>query len=315
MKAPHPVTIALAFVAIYVIWGTTYLAIFFGLKGFPPFVLSALRFFTAGMLLFIWCKAKGEKLPAINITGICVVSGCLMLIGGSGLVTWGEKYVSSGHAATLIATEPFLFILIDKKRWGSYFKNKLIITGLIIGFLGLALFVHFAGSNAHTIANGRMFVIANIVLVISAVLWVVGSLYAKNKLVSADSNLMTASLQLMAAGVGSALIAACNTEWAKVSVANISITAWGGLIYLVLMGSIVAYLAFTWLISIRPPALVSTHTYINPVVAVLLGWIVAKDQLSFWQVVALFVILAGMFLTNLPGYGDAKNNSLTAEIE
>lgn len=300
MKAQHPVIIVLAFIAIYIIWGTTYLAIIFGLKGFPPFILSSFRFFTAGILLFTWCRAKGERFPARGIVGACIVSGCLMLIGGSGLVTWGEKFVSSGQAAIIMATEPFLFILLDRKKWSYYFSNRLIITGLVIGFFGLVLF--FRSPGHATGLDNDMFLTANIVLIISAVLWVTGSLYAKNKLVSGDSNMMTTSLQLIAAGIGSAVITAFTTEWKYFSVKSISTSAWGGLIYLIVLGSLVAYLAFTWLISIRPPALVSTHTYINPVVAVVLGWMIADEQLSLWQIAGLVIILAGMLLTNLPGY-------------
>lgn len=302
MKAQNPFLIAFAFFAIYIIWGTTYLAVSFGLRGFPPFLLSAFRFLIAGVLLFIYCICKGEKLPVKKVITVCVISGCLMLIGGSGVVPWAEKYVSSGHAATMLAITPFLFILLDKKRWASYFQNKIILAGLVIGFSGLILFVRTAAPVANKSFDNSMFLTANIVLVLSAILWVVGSLYAKNKLISSDSNSMTASLQLLSGGIGSALIAGCKGEFKHFSFTGISLVAWGGLLYLIIFGSVVAYVAFRWLLAIRPPAIVSTHTYINPVVAVILGWLIASEKLSAWQIVALVIILTGMLLTNLPKY-------------
>ncbi len=308
-KTNSPIKVAFAFFSIYIIWGTTYLAVIFGLKGFPPFILSAFRFFTAGLIVFIFCIIKREKLPTKKIINVCIISGCLMLIGGSGIIAWCEKYVSSGHAATIMATTPFLFILLDKKRWASYFKNKLVIAGLVIGFLGLVLFVRSAAPTVTTTADDSMFLITNIVLLLSAVLWVVGSLYAKNRLVSADSNMMTTSLQLIAAGVGSAVVAAFTSEFKEFSMVTIPAFAWSGLLYLIIFGSVIAYLAFTWLLSIRPPAIVSTHTYINPVVAVLLGWMIAGEKLTPFQIVGLVIILAGMLLINLPKYITTKADS------
>ncbi len=308
-KTNSPIKVAFAFFSIYIIWGTTYLAITFGLKGFPPFILSACRFFTAGLIVFIFCTIKGEKLPAKNIITVCIISGCLMLIGGSGIVSWCEKYVSSGHAATIMATTPFLFIVLDKKRWASYFNNKLVIAGLVTGFLGLVLFVRSAAPTVTSAADDTMLLITNIVLLLSAVLWVVGSLYAKKKLVSSDSNMMTTSLQLIAAGFGCAVVAAFTSEFKEFSMSTIPVSAWGGLLYLIIFGSVIAYLAFTWLLSIRPPAIVSTHTYINPVVAVLLGWVIAGEKLTHMQIVGLIIILAGMLLTNLPKYIATKTGS------
>ncbi len=225
-----------------------------------------------------------------------------MLIGGSGFIAWSEKYVGPGYAAIISATTPFLFILIDKKRWADYFSNKLIIAGLIIGFAGLVIFFMAGEHHAQSNKSGDMFSIATMVLFISCILWVAGSLYSKNKLVNGHSNFMTASIQLMAAGAGSALLAATIGEWNYFSFTGIPVAAWLSLVYLITMGSLVAFVAFTWLITVRPPAIVSMHTYINPVVAVVLGWLLTNERLSLWQVIALFIILGGMLLTNSPRY-------------
>lgn len=248
----------LAFLAIYIVWGTTYLAIIYGLKGFPPFLLSALRYLIAGTLLAGWCRIRGHKIPPAAVIRICVISGLLMLIGGSGLVTWSEQYVGSGQAAIIIASEPFWFLLIDKKRWHVYFTNLYIITGLLIGFTGIVLFFGFSGSAAGTVVNMQW--IGYAVIIVSAILWVVGSLHAESRLDSSTSNIVTVCIQLIAGGIGSLLISGITGELKTFSFSAVPLQAWGGLFYLIIMGSLVAYMAYTWLITVRPPALVSTYT-------------------------------------------------------
>jgi drug/metabolite transporter (DMT)-like permease len=298
--------VILAFLAIYIVWGTTYMAIAIGLKGFPPFVLTAFRGVIAGCILLIWCLVRGEKLPNTATIGNASVSGILMLVGGTGLVTWAEQYVNSGYAAIIMATEPFFFLLLDKKEWGSYFSNKWVIGGLVIGFTGIVLFFHYTQAAPSETKDAGMLLTGNLVLLLGAILWVVGSLYAKYKLDHSHSNTLTTGLQLLAAGLFSGLTALFTGEWADFNISTVPLPAWGGLLYLITMGSLVAYMAFTWLITIRPPALVSTHTYVNPVVAILIGWAFANEQISLLQIMALLVILAGVLFTNIPNYKLAK---------
>lgn len=305
MKSKHPsqLLVLLAFLAIYIIWGTTYLAIAFGLQGFPPFVLTGFRGIIAGGILLAWCLARGEKLPGAATMGNSAVSGILMLVGGTGLVTWAEQYINSGYAAIIMATEPFFFVLLDRKQWAEYFSNKWVLLGLVIGFAGIVLFFHYTGGDTQQTKDGAMVLIGNLVLLLGAIFWVVGSLYARNKMINrSHSNTLTTGLQLLAAGLFSSLIAVFNGEWSRFSIQQVPAPAWGGLIYLVTMGSLVAYMAFTWLITIRPPALVSTHTYVNPVVAVLIGWAFANEHISLLQIMALLVILVGVLFTNVPNY-------------
>ncbi|PSR53104.1 EamA family transporter [Adhaeribacter arboris] len=291
--------VLVAFANIYIVWGSTYLAIVFGLDGIPPFILSFLRFLTAGLILFSWCLLKGEAFPTFKNWGRNTLCGSLMLVGGSGLVTWAEQFISSGSAAIIIATEPFWFILLDKKCWSTYFSQKLIIAGLLIGFFGVILFFVQSG-NAASSSSAQL--TAYLVLLGSSVSWVVGSLLSKRGTGNSDSTIMTTAEQLMAAGMVSLLISLFTKEWPGFSFAEVSLQAWGGLLFLIVMGSLVAYLSFVWLISVRPPALVSTHTYINPVVAVFLGGLFAAEKITLVQVGALLVILLGVLLTNIPGY-------------
>jgi drug/metabolite transporter (DMT)-like permease len=305
--------VLLAFLAIYIVWGTTYLAIIYGLKGFPPFLLSAFRYLIAGTLLAGWCSIRGMKMPSGAIIKTCVISGLLMLIGGSGLVTWSEQYVGSGQAAIIIASEPFWFLLIDKKRWREYFSNWYIISGLIIGFAGIVLFFGFSGSEPGVAANMQWMGYG--VIILSAILWVVGSLYAENRQDNSASNILTVCIQLLAGGVGSLLISGVTGEFHRFSFTTVPLTAWAGLLYLVFMGSMVAYMAFTWLITVRPPALVSTYTYINPLIAVLMGWAFVNERFVPLQLLSMIIILAGVLLTNFPSYRHKNLNTFAPEAK
>lgn len=288
----------LAFFAIYIIWGTTYVAVLFGLEGFPPFLLSAIRFSVAGMVLLGWCLMRGEQLPSLRDCKVPVAGGIIMLVGGSALIAWAEQYVTSGQAAIVVATEPFLFLLLDKKGWAFYFSGKRIMAGLLTGFIGILLFFLFAPHPTGAAINPTWKAVGYVVLFTSAVLWVGGSLYSKRNMPQQISNTTATALQLIAAGLFCTLLSGVTGEWNAFSFAGVSAKAWGGLLYLMVMGSLVAYLAFTWLLSIRPPAIVSTHTYVNPVVAVLMGWAIAHERITAMQVAALLLILTGVMLVN-----------------
>lgn len=297
-KSVSPLLVAFAFFNIYIIWGSTYLAVAYGLKGFPPFILVGLRYLTAGLLMLAWCKMKGEGLPDRKFMLRQAISGTLMLVGGTGMIAWAEQYISSGQAAILVATEPLIFLLLDRKNWSEYFSNKYIVSGLLIGFTGIFLFLKLGVSVANP---SPLATVASIVVLFSAVLWVLGSLITKDSKGSSSST-MNASVQLLAAGIASAGIAFAKGEQKGFSFANVSLEAWGGLLFLIIMGSLLAYLSFVWLISIKPPAIISTHTYVNPVVAVFLGWLLINEHVNTAQLICLFVILVGILLVNVPEY-------------
>jgi drug/metabolite transporter (DMT)-like permease len=294
--------IILAFLAIYIVWGTTYLAVIYGLKGFPPFMLSGLRYLIAAILLLGWCLLKKIAWPGWQVVRVCVVSGVLMLVGGSGIVAWAEQYVTSGQAAIVIAAEPFVFLLADRKRWSQYFNNAFIITGLLVGFAGIILFFGGGDSTAQQGSSMSMQWVGYGAILVGTVFWVSGALHAEGKLDKRVPNVLSSGIQLLAASLVSGLLSGVTGEWGRFDIRQVPATAWAGLFYLVFFGSLIAYMAFTWLITVRPPALVSTHTYVNPVVAVLMGWAFVNEQLSSMQLMAMFVILVGVLLTNFPSY-------------
>jgi drug/metabolite transporter (DMT)-like permease len=302
-KSKEQVLVILAFIAIYFVWGTTYLAVIFALESFPPFLLSALRFGISGALLVGYCLLRREPLPSLRRMRIIAICGILMLVGGSGLVTWSEQYVFSGHAAVATATEPFIFLLFDRRRWRFYLSQRLIIAGLIIGFIGVVAFIALAPVQSSDDVAPALKAAGYAVLFLSCVLWVGGSLYAKNSESRGDelevSSAVIVSLQLISAGLFSLLLSLACGEFNKLSTMAITFNATAGLAYLTFMGSIVAFFSFMWLLTVRPPAQVSTHTYVNPVVAVFMGWWILHEPVNAAQLVAVGLILLGVLLTNL----------------
>lgn len=297
----HKLLTILAFASVYIIWGSTFLAISYGLRGIPPFLLSGLRFSIAGAILLLWRFARKERaLSAINwkrngITGI------LILTGGTGLVAWGEQYISGTEAAIAIATGPFWFIVMDRRNWKSYFSNLNTIAGLFVGFAGLLLFFSDSIGKPGAQASSATRIIAFAVLALSSVSWVLGSLYSKHR--RADhSTFMNIAQQLLIAGIAALIISTIRGEWQHWVPATVPLQSWLGLIFLVLFGSIVAYLSYIWLLSVKSPVLVSTHTYVNPIVAVLAGWLFIGERMSWLQLAGLAVILSGVLLTNSSGY-------------
>jgi drug/metabolite transporter (DMT)-like permease len=290
-----------AFFNIYIIWGSTYLAVAFGLKGFPPFILVGLRYFIAGVTLLVYCKLKREKFPPKKLLLKQALSGILMLVGGTGMIAWAEQYITSGQAAILVATEPLWFLLLDKKNWNLYFSNKYILGGLPIGFTGIFLFLTAGDLQVNHSTIG---LIAAVVVLLSAIWWVLGSLIINNSK-GESSVMMNSSIQLLSAAAVSGLVAVFTGEIFSFSFSNVTVEAWMGLIFLIVFGSFAAYLSFVWLITKKPLALISTHTYVNPVVAVFLGWLFANEQLVKAQLVGLLIILVGIVLVNVPEYRKA----------
>ena len=303
------IKIFLAFLSIYLIWGSTFLAISYGLKGFPPFILSGLRFLIAGCILLFWQKYKGHPIGTVNNWKKNGIIGVLILTGGTGLVAWGEQFVSSTEAAIAIATGPFWFIFLDKKNWKIHFSKKAIVSGLIIGFVGLILFLKGSLTSIHSVSDTNSRVLAFIVLALSSISWVLGSLYSKNNPAN-QSTFMNIAQQLIVAGFMSIIIASFRQEWEVFNWSEIPISSWFGLLFLIFFGSIIAYISYIWLLSIKEPILVSTHTYINPIVAVLMGFVIANESIHAIQFIGLSIILIGVLLTNSSNYKLGKRQKV-----
>lgn len=295
-KEPSKLLVLAAFLALYLIWGSTYLSIRIGIKTIPPFFLVGVRFLVAGVILFLWCLYKGEKVPSVKALLNMGLGGILMLFMGNGAVSWAEQYLPSGIAAIIVATVPLWFILLDRSQWKFHFSNRIIILGILVGFTGVLLL--FAGKGSTDFMADRMKLISFFVLLAGTVAWATGSLYSKYKKVNATVT-MKAAVQMLMAGIVSVVAGLLAGEQDELVLSQISWQSVSALLYLVFMGSLIGYMSYIWLLSVRPASLVGTYAYVNPVVAVFLGWLIADEQITIQQIIALVVIIAGVILVNL----------------
>jgi drug/metabolite transporter (DMT)-like permease len=293
----HPKALVFAaFAAVYLIWGSTYLGILLAIKTIPPFLMAGSRFFIAGLLLLVWALLKGEQIPDKSSLWKISLSGILMLSIGNASLAWVEQYLPSGLAAIIVAMVPLWFVLLDKRQWKFYFSNKQIIIGLIIGFAGVI--VLFSGKSAASLFADKMKLISLIALLIACISWTAGSLYSKYQKIQ-GSTLMKVAIQMIAASLIIFIAGFIFNEQKNFSIANVSGESVAALIYLIIMGSLVAYMAYIWLLSIRPASLVGTYAYVNPVVAVFLGWLIANESISVQKIIGLLIIIAGLVIVNI----------------
>lgn len=295
--------IFLAFSAIYIIWGSTFFGVQVALKSFPPFLLSALRLLIAGAALSIFCVVRREPWPSLADIRKNAAWGLVIFVGGVVFVVWAQQFISSSLASAIITT-PFWFILLDKPQWKFYFSSKWIVGGLILSLIGVVILASFKQGRLGS-SDETMRVIAVITMIVGSGLWVAGSLYLKYKPSSTTVYVATA-IQLLSAGVFCIFLTYFSTDFAKFSPSNVTTEAVSWLIYLGIVSSMITFLAFQWLIRVKPPAIVSTYAYVNPLVATLLGWSFANENIAPAQLIALAIILIGVFFVNVPRYQAMK---------
>ncbi len=305
-KSPSQALVIAAFAALYIIWGSTYLAILIAIKSIPPFLMAGLRFLAAGLILYTWCRIKGEHTPDLQSLRTISFSGILLLfIGNTGLV-FAEQYLPTGLAAIMVAATPLWFVILDRRQWKFYFSNKKILLGLLIGFAGIISL--FAGKDNINFSADKMKLISFFVLFFGSICWATGTLYAKYK-PSVGSTGMKAAIQMLTAGSLSLITGIGSGELQQFNWTHISNQSLLALLYLITFGSLVGYMSFVWLMSVRPPALVGTYAYVNPVVAVFLGWLIVHEPITWHQVLALLIILAGVIIVNFSKEKIAKTGN------
>jgi len=295
-KQPSKAMVIAAFAALYIIWGSTYTAILIAIREVPPLLMAGIRFSVAGLLLYLYLRIKGESTPRPATIGKISVGGFLMLFIGTGSVAWVEQYISSGLAAIIVASTPLWFVLLDKREWKNNFSSKWVLFGLLIGFAGILTL--FSDKDAFSFKGNQMKLISFFVLLVGTISWAVGSLYSKYKPIEASTS-MKAAVQMMAAGCFAIITSAVSGEFDHVYLQNITYSSVLAIGYLIVMGSLVGYMAYIWLLSVRSATLVGTYAYVNPVVALFLGWLIAGEQINAQQITALTVILGGVILIAL----------------
>jgi drug/metabolite transporter (DMT)-like permease len=281
--------VAVALGAVYLIWGSTYLAIRFAIETIPPFLMAGARYLTAGALLYGWSRLRGAPRPSLVHWRSAGIIGALLLLLGNGGVVWSEQRVSSGLVALLVSTEPLLIVLLVWLRDRKQRPGGRVIAGLLLGFTGLVLLVRPGSS------SGGLDPLSVVAVLVASLSWAWGSLYSQRaKLPS--SPLLSTAMQMLAGGALLLLAATLTGEPAHFALAQVSARSLLSLAYLVVFGAIIAFTAYVWLLRAAPPVLVSTYAYVNPVVAVLLGWALAGEPLARGTLIAAAVILTGVAL-------------------
>jgi len=301
--APTRVALLAAFAALYLIWGSTYLAIRFAIETLPPLLMAGFRFLVAGTLLMAWVRLRGGPRPERVHWRNAWITGGLLLLGGNGAVVWAQQWIPSGLAALLVSTVPLWMVLVDW-LWGKGSAPTLgLMVGLLWGMLGVAILVGSAAGDAAAGGASPLAPVAAVVVLGGAFSWAVGSVFARYAGSPPSPGLGTA-MQMLAGGTlltGAGLLAG---EAAGVDPASFSLRSLLALGYLVVFGSLVGFSAYIWLLKVSTPARVSTYAYVNPAVALLLGWALAGEPLTRGIVLGSGVVLSAvMFIATRKGPG------------
>jgi drug/metabolite transporter (DMT)-like permease len=278
-----------AFLAVYLIWGSTYLAIRFAVETLPPFLLAGTRFLAAGAVLYVWVRLRGGKRPtAIHWRSALIVGG-LLLLGGNGVVVWAEQVVPSSLAALLISTVPIWMALMGWLRPGGARPRWQVLFGLAFGFAGVALLVTSGARQP----GEQVPLIGIVAVLLASISWASGSLYSHAAKLPA-SPLLGTGMEQVAGGTLLIVLGLVTGEGGRLNLHTASPRSLLALGYLIVFGSLIAFSAYIWLLRVSTPARVSTYAYVNPVVAVFLGWAFSSEPITSFTLVAAAIIVAAV---------------------
>lgn len=282
--------IILGFAAIYIIWGSTYLAIRLGVETIPPFLMAGLRFIIAGIMFYFYGKIKKAEKPKLKHWITTSIVGILLLVGGNGLVSWAEEVVPSGLTALLIAMVPLWIVLFDAIHPKGTRPSFKAIVGLLLGFFGVAALINPTdiGGFAEIDQFGA------ILLIFATIFWALGSIYSKYAEMP-KSLIVASGMQMLVAGVVLLVLSAFVGEFNHFDLQSVTPTAWLSLLYLITFGS-VGYGAYIWLLQVTEPSKVATYAYVNPIIALFLGNVIASEPISLWTIGCSIFILIAVFI-------------------
>ena len=284
-----------AFLAIYIIWGSTYLAIRFVVETIPPFFMAGTRWIIAGLILYALTRTRSALSPTSLHWKHAFVIGGFLLLGGNGAVVWAEQWVPSGLTSLLIAIIPFWMVLLDSLHQRAR-PSIGVIVGLIIGFAGVTLLI----GSIENIGENSMIIPGATIIMFGSFLWASGSLYSRSTETS-SSQLQGVATQMIAGGILLLAASLITGEWTRVILNQVSTRSMLSWLYLIVFGSIVAFSSYIWLLKQTAPSLVSTHAYVNPVVAMILGWALADEALTSRNILAAIIIIISVaIITTYP---------------
>jgi len=296
LKPARRLHIVLAFASIYTIWGSTYLAIRYADQSLPPFLMAGVRFIISGIILYAWSRRRGSAAPPRTHWRNALIAGAFLLVGGNGAVVWAEQTVPSGMTALLVSILPFWLVLIDWVRPGGNRPRPAVIAGLILGIIGIFVLVNPTAPNGGAGVN----LTGALVLMFGSLSWALGSFYSRH----ADlpgSGLMRTALEMIGGGMLLLILGLATRELNGFDAHRVSRASMAGLLYLITFGSLIGFTSYIWLLDKVSPALAGTYAFVNPVVAVLLGWAFAGEALTGRTLVAAAIVIGAVALITTSG--------------
>ena len=283
-----PARVALGFAAVYILWGSTYLGIRFAVASIPPLLMAGTRYVAAGLILYAIMRYRGEARPTRAHWQSATLLGGLLLLGGNGLVSIAEQVVPSGITALIVAAVPFWMVLLTAVEQGSRPKFS-VIAGLVLGVIGLAVLVlpDTSSARGHAAPQGV------ILLLIATFSWAVGSLYA-HRAPLPSSTFLGIAMEMITGGLLLWLVGLLTGEGVGLQLQAVTTKSFVALVYLAIFGSLLGFSAYVWVLKVASPARASTYAFVNPVIAVLLGWALAGEALTWRIALAGGIIVAAV---------------------
>ena len=283
-----------AFASVYLIWGSTYLAIRYAIDTMPPFLMAGVRFVVAGAILYVWSRSRGVTAPQRIHWRETAIIGAFLLLGGNAGVVWAEQRVASGLAALLVATVPLWMVLLEWLRPGGRRPSSRVFLGVGLGLAGVTLLVGRGqfGGGAGVDPLGAL------ALVGASLTWAIGSLYSKSAKLPSSASLAT-GMEMLCGGALLLLAGTLTGEWAVLDLAQVSLRSWLALAYLVVFGALIGFTAYIYVLGRSTPAMATTYAFVNPVGAVFLGWALASEPVSARTLIAAAVIVAAVVVITI----------------
>jgi len=312
-KKPPRFAVLAAFAGIYLIWGSTYLAILFAIRSIPPLLMAGTRFLLAGIILYAGTRIIGEPASSRADWRTALIVGACLLFGGNGGVTLAEQYVPSGLAALLVATVPIYIALLSWLFGLSGRPSAITWVGLAGGFLGVGLLIGPA-LRFSTSGESPQAWIGMTILLCSSLIWSAGSLYSRAAN-NSSSPFLAAAQQMLCGGTLLIIAGSAIGEWRHLDLREITMQSFGAFVYLVLIGGIIGYVSYAWLLRYCEPAKIATYAYVNPIVAVILGAMFAGEKLTMRTAGAAALIIGSVALVITADQLKAKRSPLAARAD
>ncbi|MEK8216182.1 EamA family transporter [Paenibacillus sp. FSL L8-0463] len=287
--------VGIALLSVYLFWGGTYVGMKVAIESMPPFLMAGIRFFIAGAVLYVISRLSGAKRPVEREWRSSAIVGALLLLGGNGMVAWSEQRVSSSIASLIVAAVPVWMMLFGWFGRSGKRPNPGVIAGIVLGLLGIAVLVFQPGQGDNGTATD---LIGIITLLAASLSWAAGSMYSRSARIP-DSPLMSTAAQMLTGGALLLVFSFFTGDWSKMDVPAISLRSYAALGYLIVFGSIIGYTAYIWLLKNADATLVSTYAFVNPIVAVFLGWLLAGEQITVNTLTAAVIIIAAVILVTV----------------